>query len=74
MSLVTLRSTPYIYIYKYTAELNSFLHNPHTSNEAKNHARDVLDNEILGDQPREDLYAVRQRNKETHRVEGDLKG
>ncbi|BCR89333.1 Con-6 family protein [Aspergillus chevalieri] len=49
------------------------LHNPRVSNEAKQHAQDVLDNEIHGNKPRQDLYEVRQRNKEPTRVAGGLK-
>ncbi|OJJ47314.1 hypothetical protein ASPZODRAFT_15996 [Penicilliopsis zonata CBS 506.65] len=35
------------------------IHNPRVSDEAKAHAQDVLDNELGGDKPRHDLYAVR---------------
>ncbi|GIJ98295.1 hypothetical protein Aspvir_000411 [Aspergillus viridinutans] len=49
------------------------LKNPRTSDEAKQHAKDVLDNELHGDQPRHDLYAIRQQNKEPNRVAGGLK-
>ncbi|KAF7169734.1 hypothetical protein CNMCM5623_002386 [Aspergillus felis] len=49
------------------------LKNPRTSDEAKQHAKDVLDNELHGDQPRYDLYAIRQQNKEPNRVAGGLK-
>lgn len=51
----------------------STLKNPRVSDEAKQHAQDVLDNEIHGDQPRQDLYQVRQQNKEPNRVAGGLK-
>ncbi|EAW14291.1 Con-6 family protein [Aspergillus clavatus NRRL 1] len=47
--------------------------NPRVSNEAKQHAQDVLDNELHWNQPRQDLYAVRQQNKEPNRVAGGLK-
>lgn len=33
----------------------------------------MLDNELHGDQPRHDLYAVRGQNKEPNRVAGGLK-
>ncbi|KAF4215110.1 hypothetical protein CNMCM8980_010647 [Aspergillus fumigatiaffinis] len=49
------------------------LKNPRVSDEAKQHAKDVLDNELHGDQPRHDLYAIRGQNKEPNRVAGGLK-
>ncbi|RHZ58940.1 Con-6 family protein [Aspergillus thermomutatus] len=49
------------------------LKNPRVSDEAKRHAKDVLDNELQWDQPRHDLYAMRQQNKEPNRVAGGLK-
>lgn len=57
----------------YGTNNSSALHNPRVSNEAKEHASDVLNNEIHGDQPREDLYSIRQQNKEPSRVAGGLK-
>ena len=51
----------------------STLKNPRVSDEAKQHAQDVLDNEIHGDQPRQDLYQVRGQNKEPNRVAGGQK-
>lgn len=49
------------------------LSNPNTSNEAKEHAQDVLSNELGGNKPQQDLYDVRGRNKEPSRVAGGLK-
>ncbi|RMJ25295.1 conidiation protein Con-6 [Aspergillus sp. HF37] len=49
------------------------LHNPRVSDEAKQHAQDVLDNEIHGNQPQQELYDVRGQNKEPQRVAGGLK-
>ncbi|RJE25443.1 conidiation protein Con-6 [Aspergillus sclerotialis] len=49
------------------------LSNPNTSKEAKEHAQDVLNNELGGNKPRQDLYDVRGRNKEPNRVAGGLK-
>ncbi|KAI9926354.1 hypothetical protein ASPWEDRAFT_32233 [Aspergillus wentii DTO 134E9] len=49
------------------------LKNPKVSPEGKQHARDVLDNEIHWDQPRQELYGIRQQNKEPNRVAGGLK-
>lgn len=52
---------------------NSTMNNARVSNEAKEHASDVLDNELHGDQPREELYNVRDQNKDPARVAGGLK-
>lgn len=49
------------------------MNNARVSNEAKEHASDVLDNELHGDQPREELYNVRDQNKDPARVAGGLK-
>lgn len=47
--------------------------NPNVSDEAKQHAKDVLDNELHGNESQQDLYDVRGRNKEPNRVAGGLK-
>ncbi|KAL4866702.1 hypothetical protein BDV12DRAFT_198922 [Aspergillus spectabilis] len=53
---------------------NSTLNNSNVSKEAKQHAQDVLDNEIGGSQPQEDLYdAQGDQNKSPNRVSGGLK-
>jgi hypothetical protein len=52
---------------------DSTLNNPRVSNEAKENARNVIDNQLGGDQPREDLYALRNPTKEPTRVQGGLK-
>jgi hypothetical protein len=44
------------------------------SNEAKQHASEVLNNELGWDNPRQELYDVRDRNKDPNRVAGGLKG
>lgn len=45
------------------------LNNPNVSEAVKQHARDVLDDEIGGDQPREQIHKVRgDRNKDPTRV------
>ncbi|KAJ5083874.1 hypothetical protein NUU61_008453 [Penicillium alfredii] len=49
------------------------LKNPRTSNEAKEHASEVLNNELGWDKPRQDLYEVRDRNKGPTHVAGGLK-
>ncbi|KAL1986120.1 hypothetical protein VTN96DRAFT_6772 [Rasamsonia emersonii] len=49
------------------------LNNPRVSDDAKNNAKDVLDNQLGGDQPRQDLYAMRNPTKEPNRVQGGLK-
>lgn len=51
----------------------STLKNPKVSDEAKQHASDVLNNELGWDNPRHELYDVRARNKEPNRVAGGLK-
>ncbi|KAJ5826432.1 hypothetical protein N7474_003570 [Penicillium riverlandense] len=49
------------------------LKNPRVSNEAKQHASEVLNNELGWDNPRQELYNVRDRNKDPNRVAGGLK-
>ncbi|KAL1964929.1 hypothetical protein VTN77DRAFT_6282 [Rasamsonia byssochlamydoides] len=49
------------------------LNNPRVSEEAKKNAKDVLDNQLGGDEPRHDLYAMRNPSKEPSRVQGGLK-
>ncbi|KAL4924608.1 Con-6 family protein [Aspergillus undulatus] len=50
------------------------LNNPNVSQEAKDHAQSVLDNEIGGNQPQEELYKIRgDRNKSPNRMAGGLK-
>ncbi|BDD61009.1 hypothetical protein MPDQ_005836 [Monascus purpureus] len=50
------------------------LHNPRVSDQAKQHAQDVLDNELQGDKPRQDLYSARgDPNKVGFRVAAGLK-
>ncbi|KAL5333300.1 Conidiation protein 6-domain-containing protein [Aspergillus crustosus] len=50
------------------------LNNPNVSKEAKQHAQDVLDNEIGGSQPQEELYEARgDYEKSPNRVSGGLK-
>lgn len=52
---------------------NSTLKNPRVSDEAKQHARDVLDAELGGDQPSFDIYEAQDAGKEPTRVVGGLK-
>lgn len=54
-------------------DATSTLNNPRVSDDAKNNAKDVLDNQLGGDQPRHDLYAMRNPTKEPNRVQGGLK-
>lgn len=49
------------------------INNPRVSEDAKRHAQDVIDNELNGDEPRYDLYALRNPTKESNRVQGGLK-
>ncbi|KAI9368229.1 Conidiation protein 6-domain-containing protein [Aspergillus egyptiacus] len=50
------------------------LSNPNTSQEAKEHAQAVLDKELGGDQPQEELYQTRgDYDKDPSRVAGGLK-
>ncbi|KAL2008414.1 hypothetical protein VTN00DRAFT_6608 [Thermoascus crustaceus] len=49
------------------------LKNPRVSDEAKSHARDVLDSELGGDQPSFDIYEAQDAGKEPTRVVGGLK-
>ena len=55
------------------SDKDSAVSNPRNSDEAKQHAQDVLDNELHGNQPQQELYDVRGRNKEPNRVAGGLK-
>ncbi|KAG2417123.1 hypothetical protein HFD88_008341 [Aspergillus terreus] len=50
----------------------STLSNPRTSNEAKKHAQEML-NELGGDQPREELHAHAEHGKDPTRVVSGLK-
>ncbi|KAL4948535.1 Conidiation protein 6-domain-containing protein [Aspergillus filifer] len=50
------------------------LNNPRVSDEAKQHAQAVLDDELGGNQPQEKLYDIRgDREKSPNRVAGGLK-
>ncbi|KAL6230504.1 hypothetical protein BDW75DRAFT_234332 [Aspergillus navahoensis] len=50
------------------------LNNPRVSDEAKEHARSVLDNELGGDQPHEDILTAQgARDKSPTRVAGGYK-
>ncbi|KAL4888573.1 Conidiation protein 6-domain-containing protein [Aspergillus ambiguus] len=48
------------------------LSNPRTSDEAKEHAQEMLD-QLGGEQPREELYEQEDRDKDPTRVMGGLK-
>lgn len=50
----------------------STLSNPRTSNEAKKHAQEML-NELGGDQPREELHVHAEHGKDPTRVVSGLK-
>lgn len=52
---------------------NSAINNPRVSEEAKQHARDVLDNELGGDAPSFAIYEAQDAGKEPTRVAGGLK-
>ncbi|RDW72693.1 Con-6 family protein [Aspergillus mulundensis] len=50
------------------------LNNPRVSDEAKQHAQDVLDNELGGDQPHEEILTAQgARDKSPNRVAGGYK-
>ncbi|KAJ9192850.1 hypothetical protein DTO166G4_6483 [Paecilomyces variotii] len=49
------------------------LKNPRVSKEAKQHAQDVLDNELHGDEPRQELYNKRGQNVDPTRVAAGYK-
>ncbi|KAL4781034.1 Conidiation protein 6-domain-containing protein [Aspergillus varians] len=50
------------------------LNNPNVSQEAKDHAQKVLDNELGGNQPQEDLYGTRgDHDKDPNRMAAGLK-
>lgn len=49
------------------------LKNPRVSNEAKQHANEVLSNELGWDNPRQELYSVRAANKDPTQVAAGLK-
>lgn len=49
------------------------LKNPRVSDEAKSHANEVLNNELGWNNPRHELYDVRQRNKDPTQVGAGLK-
>ena len=50
------------------------INNPNVSEAAKEHARDVLDNELGGDQPREQIHKFQgDHNKDPTRVEAGYK-
>ncbi|KAL2219720.1 Conidiation protein 6-domain-containing protein [Thermoascus aurantiacus ATCC 26904] len=49
------------------------INNPRVSEEAKQHARDVLDNELGGDAPSFAIYEAQDAGKEPTRVAGGLK-
>lgn len=50
------------------------LNNPNVSEDAKQHARDVLDNELGGNQPREEIHNIRgDQNKDPTRVAAGYK-
>ncbi|PKX92335.1 Con-6 family protein [Aspergillus novofumigatus IBT 16806] len=50
------------------------LNNPNVSEEAKQHARDVIDNELGGDQAQDDFYQQRgDDQKDPNRVQAGLK-
>lgn len=51
----------------------STLNNPRVSKEAKQHAQDVLDNELHGDEAREELYDRRGQNTDPTRVAAGYK-
>lgn len=52
---------------------NRTLKNPKVSKEAKQHATDVLNNELGWDEPRSELYKVRATNKDPTQVAAGLK-
>jgi hypothetical protein len=49
------------------------LHNPNTSQQAKQHAQSVLDNELGGDQPSEDIHNAQSGHKDPMRVAAGYK-
>ncbi|KAJ6111323.1 hypothetical protein N7523_007384 [Penicillium sp. IBT 18751x] len=50
------------------------LSNPKVSNEAKQHARYILDNEIGGDEPRKEIHTAQgKRSRDTTRVAAGYK-
>lgn len=49
------------------------LKNPKVSNEAKQHANEVLNNELGWDNPRQELYDKRATNKDPTQVAAGLK-
>ncbi|OJJ52419.1 hypothetical protein ASPSYDRAFT_164865 [Aspergillus sydowii CBS 593.65] len=50
------------------------LNNPNVSQEAKDHAQKVLDSDLGGNQPREDLYDARgEHDKDPNRMAAGLK-
>lgn len=49
------------------------LKNPSVSDEAKAHANEVLNNELGWNNPRHELYDIRQRNKDPTQVGAGLK-
>lgn len=83
MSLPRTRSTPCVatrreYLLSSTDSgranyLYRTLKNPKVSNEAKQHANEVLNNELGWDNPRQELYQIRATNKDPTQVGAGLK-
>ncbi|KAL1977842.1 hypothetical protein VTN31DRAFT_701 [Thermomyces dupontii] len=49
------------------------LNNPRVSQEAKQHARDMLENQLMGDEPSKDIHDLSNPTKEKNRVQGGYK-